>query len=508
MSEPFAYDAVEYPSSGLPQLHPGHLFAVARMFGCDPAPVERCRYLEFGCGDGTHLIACAMGLPDATFVGVDLSAEAIARGERMVAALGLRNVRLLAADVMEWTPPAGEFDYACAHGLYSWVPPVVRDTVLAGIGSALAPHGIGYVSYNTYPGCYMRQMVWEMMRQHTAHTSDPARKVREASDLLKFLLAGQPSERPPLTAAFAHELTHILTERHPAVLFHDDLSDVNEPVYFREFVEHAAEHNLRFVAEADHEWMEPQAFPPTVAGVLTGMAAKDVIQREQYIDYLRARRFRQTLLAKDDRPPQARPDPAHIVALAVGGRLAVEGDTSDLTSPTAVTFRSESAMVQTDQPLGKAALLTLAECRPKRMPFADLAVATVNRLGRIEPTADDLSGLAALLTEAWMAGVIELSGHIPEYTDRVSDRPAACPFTRAFQGASGVVTTRLFTHMRFPDPPSRRLLELLDGAHTLDEIAANMLDTFPPDERPDPAVLRTDLAHRLQQMARNGLLVG
>ena len=107
MAEPFAYDVVEYPSAPLPQTHPGLLFAVARMFGMDPAPAERCRYLEVGCGDGSHLVAGATGLPDATFVGIDLSSVAIDRGNRVIAELGLSNVTLYAADLTRWEPPAG-----------------------------------------------------------------------------------------------------------------------------------------------------------------------------------------------------------------------------------------------------------------------------------------------------------------------------------------------------------------------------------------------------------------
>src|SRR5688572_19939844 len=127
MTAPFAYDTVEYPSAALAQAHPGHLHAVSRMFGVAAAPVEECRYLEVGCGDGTHSIAAGLALPGATFIGVDLSAAAIERGKRVIAELGLSNVSLYATDLTRWDPPAGGFDYVVAHGLYAWVPHVVRD---------------------------------------------------------------------------------------------------------------------------------------------------------------------------------------------------------------------------------------------------------------------------------------------------------------------------------------------------------------------------------------------
>jgi methyltransferase-like protein len=507
MSEPFAYDAVEYPTSGLPTIHPAHLFAVARMFGCTPAPVDHCRYLEYGCGDGTHLVACAMGLPDATFVGVDLSGTAIARGHRLIADLGVTNVQLFAADVTTWTPPAGEYDYAVAYGLYSWVPAVVRDAVLAGMHAALAPHGLGYLSYNTYPGCHLRQSVWEMMRHHTDHIRDPVRKHREVTDLLKFLLAGLPAEgRPPPIAAFAHEMTHLLTERTPAVIYHDDLAAVNDPVYFHQFVTHAGRHGLRFVAEAEPHAMNTGAFPPVVADVLTGMAAKDVTLREQYTDFLRQRRFRQTILAKDGRPPLAGPDASAAAELSASSHLTVEGDASDLGSAAELTFQRKNLAARTSEPLTKATMLTLAEVSPKRLPFDVLLTAAVGRLGR-EPTADDRERVCGILTESWMSGLLDLHGHVPSYVEEVSERPVACPFARNRARAGGVISTRLFKHQTFDDA-LRHVFLNADGTRTADELAAALAEACSPETRPDPAALRPMIDGSLREMARNGLLVG
>jgi methyltransferase-like protein len=507
MSEPFAYDVVEYPSHGLPSIHPGHLFAVARMFGCRPAPVDRCRYLEYGCGDGTHLVACAMGLPDATFVGVDLSATAIARGHRLIADLGVTNVHLFAADVTAWTPPAGEYDYAVAYGLYSWVPPVVRDAVLGGMHAALAPHGLGYLSYNTYPGSYLRQSVWEMMRHHTEHIADPIRKVREATDLLKFLLGGIPAEgRLPPVSAFCHEMAYLLSERDPAVVYHDDLSAVNDPVYFHQFVAHAGRHGLRFVAEAEPHMMNAGTFQPVVADVLNGMAAKDVTLREQYTDFLRHRRFRQTILAKDGRPPLARPDPSAAAELSASAPLTVEGDASDLGAAVELAFRRDQMVARTNDPLTKAAMFTLAEVSPKRLPFDVLLATAVGRLGR-EPTADDRQRLCGILTESWMAGLLDLHGHVPSYLEEVSERPIACPFARNRATAGEVVTTRLFKRQTFNEALNLVFLGL-DGTRTLDQLVTELTEACSPETRPDPVALRPVIGDSLRNMARNGLLVG
>src|ERR1700722_18832368 len=268
MDVTFSYDTVEYPSSALPQAHPGHLCAVSQMFGLSSAKTERCRYLEIGCGDGTHLIASAVGLPNATFVGIDLSNAAIERGNRVIAELGLKNLTLAAADLTSWDPPAEGFDYVMAHGLYSWVPKPVRDALISLIARSMTKRGVGYVSFNAYPGCYIRRMLWEMLRTHVEGITDPSAKIKGALELVQFLKVGLPKKKDAPLALLVPELDQLLENRDPRVLYHDDLGEVNDPVYFRDFMAHAGRHGLRFVAEAEQFQMETRGFPREVAGIL------------------------------------------------------------------------------------------------------------------------------------------------------------------------------------------------------------------------------------------------
>src|SRR5690349_21711553 len=108
---PFAYDAVAYPSLTHPQSHPSALAPKAMLFGLAAAPPNRCRVLELGCGDGLNLATMAAAYPESTYVGVDLSARAIERGQQMLAATGLRSVELRAASITDVDSSWGEFDY-------------------------------------------------------------------------------------------------------------------------------------------------------------------------------------------------------------------------------------------------------------------------------------------------------------------------------------------------------------------------------------------------------------
>ena len=71
--QPTSYDEVPYTSHAFYEAHPDRMAVIATLYGMSPPPVERCRVLELGCGLGGNLIPMAVGLPDARFVGVDLS---------------------------------------------------------------------------------------------------------------------------------------------------------------------------------------------------------------------------------------------------------------------------------------------------------------------------------------------------------------------------------------------------------------------------------------------------
>src|SRR5438045_4604202 len=105
------YDNVLYPSLAHAQTHPDRLGTIAALFGLQTAPVEKCRVLELGCGDGTNLISMAHGLPQSQFFGIDSAGRAIAEGNQTIEDLSLDNVRLQQLDLMEFAANDVEFDY-------------------------------------------------------------------------------------------------------------------------------------------------------------------------------------------------------------------------------------------------------------------------------------------------------------------------------------------------------------------------------------------------------------
>src|SRR5581483_1825348 len=137
-----SYDEMPYSSHPYPQTHPSRLAVIATLFGMNPPAVGKCRVLELGCAGGGNLIPMAEALPESEFVGIDLSGRQIADGQGIVRALGLRNITLRHASILDVDGLYGPFDYVICHGVFSWVPNAVREKILDICAKHLTPRGV------------------------------------------------------------------------------------------------------------------------------------------------------------------------------------------------------------------------------------------------------------------------------------------------------------------------------------------------------------------------------
>lgn len=505
---PYTYDEVSYTGYPYNQTHPDRLASVATLLGLEPASVESCRVLELGCGDGGNIIPMAMGLASSRFVGVDLSERAIAKGEAIIKELGLTNISLLKLDVSLIGAGMGEFDYIIAHGLYSWVPAEVQDKVLSICGANLSPQGVAYVSYNTYPGSHLKNMSREMMRFHARNLREPGQQVAQARAFIEFLSAAQKDSEMYrlLLRGEAERLSRLSDE----MLYHDDLAEVNSPVYFHEFIERAGRHGLQYLSEADFFEVEDGSLSQHLSELMRSVNAGDVITREQYMDFLKCRKFRQTLLVRSglaiDRSMPAGRAREFYVASSV---RPVSRDPK-LDSATVEQFRSDrGASITTDHALIKSALLELGAAWPRAVRFDELLAGARARLshGAAPESVDDGEEslvLGQLLLKTYAASVVELHVHAPAIAVEVSERPAASPLARLQARFGPVVTNLLHASVRIGDDAARYLLILLDG--TRDRAA--LLEELASGREGARDFLDRNLDENLRRLARLALLAG
>ena len=273
--------------------------------------VATSRILEIACGDGSNLLPIAYSLPQAHCTGFDLATSAIERAHARASSLQLRNVELFAGDIAS-IGPIGQFDYIVAHGLYSWAPSSLRDALLRLIHRSLAPNGVAFVSYNTFPGWHVAGMVREMLRYHTRGAGDAESMVMQARALLDFLRVAH-NDNDPYGRLLASEAERFARHSSPH-LFHDDLADVNDPVYFEQFVSHAARYELVHVADADFATMTANDLPAEARAKLEQLRG-EAVTFGQYLDFVRCRRFRESLLCRAEVVPASVPVPGVVRAL-------------------------------------------------------------------------------------------------------------------------------------------------------------------------------------------------
>lgn len=470
-----SYDEVPYESHPFAQTHPSRLFTVGTLFGMRPTPVQRCRVLELGAAAGGNLIPMADYLPDSQFVGIDLSARQVTDGQQLIDQLGLKNIQLKHASIMDVDASYGMFDYVICHGVFSWVPNAVQDKILEICAKQMTANGIAYLSYNTYPGWHLRGMIRDMMRYHSGRFNTPTLRTQQARALLDFLAQSVKQEGSAYSILLKQEL-ETLRQQADHYLYHEHLEENNEPLYFHQFAERAKGKGLKYLGEARVGTMVTGNFGPEIEKTLK-MLATDQIQAEQYMDFLRNRMFRESLLCLDKVQPNWAVNPECLRVLHVAsGSVAVGQDGKALPQVTVTTeenisYRSGSGMsMATTRPLLKSAMKVLQAAFPGTVPFDLLRKQAREAIGGGDPTdpkliAEDTQVLAVGLLNCYMGSdLIELHGMPVTFLRTAGDKPTVLPLARAQAAKAPVVTNRRHEVVRLNDL-DRHLVPLLDGTN-------------------------------------------
>ncbi|HXF60489.1 MAG TPA: class I SAM-dependent methyltransferase, partial [Caldilineaceae bacterium] len=436
------------------------------------------------------------------------------------------NIRLVCQDLMALDPDRagalGDFDYIIAHGVYSWVPAPVRDRLLALCKQLLRPNGIVYISYNTYPGWHVTGIVRDAMLFHAAGIEEPRARAAAAREMIQFLADSVAQDAGAYSSIFQNYLkvlTDGLKGSDDSFLLHDELEETNDPVYFTHFVNHAARHGLQYLVEAELREVLPSLFKPEVQAKLQQYAS-DAIALEQYMDFLRNRMFRQTLLCHADVPVQRmlRPEPVFDCLARTNAQPAPPDDPTK--PPGLAQFRNrEGATLTTDHAVSAAAMTLLGKIWPQALPFAELLDQARIAAGpsptlpqTAEPPLPDDRMLAGNLLRAfgYSSRLVGLHTYAPVFTVEVGERPLASPVARQEAMGRNVVTN--VWHERVTLQPFQcHLLIRLDGRRTRAALLAELrpiaeqLNAQPGGSNP---LDEAELERQLQTLAQAALLVG
>jgi hypothetical protein len=275
------------------------------------------------------------------------------------------------------------------------------------------------------------------------------------------------------------------------LFFHDTLAPVNHAPYFHEFAAHAGAHGLRFLAEAEFADMQTGGLPDALR--VRVLEAEDVVQREQLIDFLRQRMFRQTLLCHAGLHVDGVPRPERIATLAASGPI----ETTTGAETDRVTFTATSGShLSTAHPLVVRALQRIADRWPAAVWIDELA-------GGDGASDEDREVVCEALLPCFAANLVRLHAHPPRMATTPGPRPHASPLARLQALERDRLTTLRHTSIRLEDDFGWRLVALLDGTRDrgalLAELRAGLGGGY--DE------LEADLDRSLATLARVALLI-
>jgi hypothetical protein len=316
----------------------------------------------------------------------------------------------------------------------------VRDGILAVIGTNLSPNGIAFVSYDTNPGGYLKRILRDMMLSHVNLLRDPHDRLDSARAILSLIDTGWPE--PSMTEQAISSMAHAALEMEDSALYHDYLAETFEPVYFRDFVEHAARHGLAYLADANVGDTFNVKLSSQAMEALRGSVGRGHLFQEQFLDLLRLRRFRSSMVCRAARAPTPGWDSSRAVGLFASS-TAYEGENGEFTSWNGRTI----AVNEIAAPFLRELIALLPQSRP------------------LEPDETEIA------LELYRRDLVELRAG-PDPAVRASDRPLASPLVR-FQLARGAIQVTTLQHRvaELEQEEARRLVRLLDGSRDLDELA-------------------------------------
>jgi SAM-dependent methyltransferase len=208
-------------------------------------------YCDLGCGEAVTVLALATAYPHGTFVGVDLNPVHTAHAQAFAERLNLKNITFFTGTFDAFAAQnTVEFDYVAAHGVYSWVAPEVRTSLVQAAHDCLGTGGLFYFCHYVLPGGAPTEALFHMFK---ALFPDDAKSLNHgAAQALKTLRALEQAN----VAIFdeQHDLRESLTElenRDARYLVHEFCNQHFCPRFFKDVADDLAQQDFTFVGTSN-----------------------------------------------------------------------------------------------------------------------------------------------------------------------------------------------------------------------------------------------------------------
>jgi SAM-dependent methyltransferase len=247
---------VEYTHGFYQELTPSLLGFLALLQGVQAPDLgaSSLAYCELGCGQGfsTNLLAAAN--PHIQFHATDFNPGHIVGARTLAQSAGLGNVHFYDDSFADFLgrDDLPTFDFICLHGIYSWISPENRRTIVAFIRRKLKPGGLVYISYNCMPGWASMMPLRRLLLEHTAaHRSQLSGSSRVTTFLDLADRFGKLDTRYFASHPKLAQRIEKLRRLNPNYIAHEYFNQDLEPFYFMDLAQELAEAKLTWVGPAN-----------------------------------------------------------------------------------------------------------------------------------------------------------------------------------------------------------------------------------------------------------------
>ena len=296
-----SYDSFLYVSKPFSSTNINNLQAKAKMYGLNPVPLKGARVLELGASCGGNIVPQALYYPETTFTGIDLSGVQVKHGNDIINSIDLKNVTLLEKDILDIDESFGTFDYIIVHGIWSWVPDVVKDKILSICNVNLSDNGIAYVSYNTYPGWKRLEQLRDIMlySEKRAKDQDLLERTLYTKSVLKMVADTMNiDDRSRAQSAYKINNIHNVLNSNDYYVAHEYLEAFNDPVYVSDFIERARKQGCAYIGDEVLQRSFITWLADDVTNNIRTLSHDNYVDKEQFYDYVYDTQFRMSLLTK------------------------------------------------------------------------------------------------------------------------------------------------------------------------------------------------------------------
>ena len=248
------------------------------------------------------------------------------------------------------------------------------------------------------------------------------------------------------------------------------------------------------------------------------MEQEDIVTREQYLDFVRGRAFRQTLLCKKSTVIQRPASPERLKNLYAASSARPLATSPQTEHHAPEDFGNHRGMViSVAEPVMKSALTELGRAWPKALAIEELA----RRCSPADTNAAEQTALLQkLLLRGYSLNLVELQTHASGFVTHVSEKPMVSPLIRTRLQTESSAPNLRHEMLKVEDDIGKALFLLLDGTrdrHALLEtlrpaVQSGALPIFEngiqiQDLKQAEAILERDFEKNLEGLAKSATLI-